>query len=141
MLTLSRTGRPTTQMECVGGSAWLDRYRVRSAVCSRIEGDWVCDMEPAVDYEISNVKVVCEGDDHPNDEYIVDGSCSVRYELNHKSVSPTKGLLAYLALSLGVFVCAMSTIAVASVSILVVMFLMNRRKPYKPDLTKLVIPR
>ena len=71
------------QLECVGGKAWFDSYRIGRAMCIQNAGEWTCNAETAPGYVVRDVRVVCEGYDTPDDEYVLDGSCSMQYMLDH----------------------------------------------------------
>lgn len=82
-VSTSRKGFSVPQIECIGGKAWFDAFRVSRATCTQIDGNWTCNAEAAPGYVVRDVHVVCEGYDSPSDEYIVDGSCNMKYSLDH----------------------------------------------------------
>jgi len=135
---ISKHGAGPMQLECVGGRAWFDRYRLDKALCTRQENDWVCETEVVHGYTISNVKVVCEGYDSPNDAFVVDGSCNMQYEIEHNEERKPHNMNAFIGLMATAFLLLVSLLAALCSSVVVVSLLHRHKKPYDPDLTKVV---
>jgi len=87
--TTGRRSKPIEQLNCVGGSAYGSSQYYPSVVqCINVGHDgfnveWECkaDLDDAVKF--GSINVNCEGYDDPNDPYILKGSCSLEYNLEH----------------------------------------------------------
>jgi len=77
-------------LQCLDG-CW--RRALEVARCSPLDYDsnykmqWKCDGEFQPSYTWGNFEVDCEGYDFPGDEYIVEGSCALKYEIKHQNTS------------------------------------------------------
>jgi hypothetical protein len=101
MMTIGRNQKPQPQMQCIGGSA--NFYLPYSAEVSSNQAnklvkeikcadlgdernqDFKCIANLPKNYKLGWTEVVCEGYDYPDDPYVVEGSCYVRYYLNYES--------------------------------------------------------
>ncbi|KAJ8382350.1 hypothetical protein SKAU_G00031280 [Synaphobranchus kaupii] len=84
--TNSRRTSPIPQLQCVGGSAGCSSFVPDVVQCQNkgwdgIDVQWECktDMDDA--YRFGRIEVSCEGFNHPDDPYILKGSCGMEYTL------------------------------------------------------------
>ena len=95
-LTTSRRNVPVPQLLCTNCYTQEMRNAVTSMQCYNTGFDgkdvnWKCESETSKKWLLSNVDVICEGYDYPDDPYILVGSCSVEYQLkNNPSYTPPK---------------------------------------------------
>jgi len=89
-MTSGRRSSPLPQLSCVGGSASGSNYQPSVVQCVNVGDDgfnveWECkaDLDDAVRF--GSINVNCEGYDHPDDPYILKGSCSLEYNLEYTS--------------------------------------------------------
>lgn len=85
-LTTSRRNVPVQQLLCTNCYTQEMKNVVTSMQCFNTGFDgkdvnWKCKSEISKKWLLSNVDVVCEGYDYPDDPYILVGSCSVEYQL------------------------------------------------------------
>jgi len=83
--TAGRRTSPVPQTKCIGGSA-KGRYTPSVIQCYNrgsdgFETQWECKADLDNAYRFGHTTVVCEGFDHPNDPYVLAGSCGVEYTL------------------------------------------------------------
>ncbi|CEF70829.1 Store-operated calcium entry-associated regulatory factor [Strongyloides ratti] len=87
------TGRrtfPQLQLQRIGGDAPEDSI-LEFAECHQINygsfgPEWKCKDNHKKDLEVSSFIVSCEGYDNENDQYILDGSCVLKYELDKRTI-------------------------------------------------------
>jgi hypothetical protein len=83
LLTTSRRVEPVPQLSCLSGC----EFALDEAVCEQIPGalgdpSWICAANiPEGTAVFDKVSVSCEGWDSPEDEYILEGSCGLVYNL------------------------------------------------------------
>ena len=85
--TTGRRSSPVPQTKCVGGSA-AHTYTPSTIQCYNRGSDgrdaqWECKADLDGTLRFGETTVVCEGYDHPDDPYILAGSCGVEYTLEH----------------------------------------------------------
>ncbi|XP_071149219.1 store-operated calcium entry-associated regulatory factor-like [Mytilus edulis] len=86
-MTNARRSSPVPQLKCVGGSAGCQAFVPQVVQCYNRGGDgydvqWECKTDMDNAYRFGKVEVVCEGFDHPDDPYILRGSCGLEYTLD-----------------------------------------------------------
>jgi hypothetical protein len=81
------------QLNCIGGDAQYEAQRsVHTVQCHKTGSaggnniQWKCQSELHHKYKLGETTVSCEGYDHPDDPYVLDGSCGLEYTL-HRSGS------------------------------------------------------
>eukprot|EP00013_Stygamoeba_regulata_P014522 CAMPEP_0177687414 /NCGR_PEP_ID=MMETSP0447-20121125/34120_1 /TAXON_ID=0 /ORGANISM="Stygamoeba regulata, Strain BSH-02190019" /LENGTH=294 /DNA_ID=CAMNT_0019197663 /DNA_START=65 /DNA_END=946 /DNA_ORIENTATION=- len=84
-LTTGRRSAPVQQLTCVGGNAC--HVVLDSVMCQNVGDDgfdvtWKCQADMESKYRFGKVTVTCEGYDHPDDPFILRGSCGLEYELH-----------------------------------------------------------
>lgn len=95
-LTTTRRNLSVQQLLCTNCYTQEMKNAVTSMQCYNTGFDgkdvnWKCESETSKKWLLSNVDVVCEGYDYPDDPYILVGSCSVEYQLkNNPSYNPPK---------------------------------------------------
>jgi len=82
-LTESRRSKAVPQLKCTG--RYCDEAP-SSVMCKNMGFDgrdvtWKCEADLSNDVVFGKTEVSCEGYDHPNDEYILAGSCGLEYTL------------------------------------------------------------
>ncbi|KAI2804583.1 Store-operated calcium entry-associated regulatory factor [Blomia tropicalis] len=82
--TTGRRSSPLKQLKCIGG--YCSRARVTNAQCYNRGFDgrdvqWECKAEMPTNYKFGKIEVICEGYDHPDDEYVLVGSCGLEYTI------------------------------------------------------------
>ncbi|XP_048826749.1 store-operated calcium entry-associated regulatory factor [Brienomyrus brachyistius] len=84
--TTARRTSPVLQLQCVGGSAGCGAFIPEVVQCQNkgwdgVDVQWECrtDMDNA--YRFGKIEVSCEGFNHPDDPYILKGSCGLEYTL------------------------------------------------------------
>eukprot|EP00639_Heterosigma_akashiwo_P024333 CAMPEP_0206401894 /NCGR_PEP_ID=MMETSP0294-20121207/26581_1 /ASSEMBLY_ACC=CAM_ASM_000327 /TAXON_ID=39354 /ORGANISM="Heterosigma akashiwo, Strain CCMP2393" /LENGTH=265 /DNA_ID=CAMNT_0053858761 /DNA_START=144 /DNA_END=941 /DNA_ORIENTATION=+ len=82
-MTTGRRNSPVPQLECMGGCGdWTpDVVQCRNVGTDGVDANWKCDAEMPQGYRFGQIQVGCEGYDHPEDPYILPGSCQLMYEL------------------------------------------------------------
>ena len=88
-MTTGRRTAPVLQLACVGGSACKE-YTPSTVQCYNrgsdgFDANWECTADLDTDYRFGETTVVCEGFDHPDDPFVLAGSCAVEYTLEHTS--------------------------------------------------------
>jgi len=88
-MTTGRRSSPISQLQCVGGSAtsYYDQYP-STVQCVNVGSDgfgniqWKCEADLDSSVRFGQTTVSCEGFNHPDDPYILKGSCGLEYTLN-----------------------------------------------------------
>ncbi|KAI9340800.1 hypothetical protein DFJ73DRAFT_551385 [Zopfochytrium polystomum] len=85
-MTNGRRSAPVPQLKCVGGDACHAAGSIRTIQCLNKGFDgrdvqWECRGELEDHYKFGRTDVSCEGYAHPDDPYILAGSCGVEYTL------------------------------------------------------------
>jgi len=85
--TTGRRNSPIPQLQCVGGSA-SSYYSLYPSVvqCTNVGSDgfdiqWKCEADLDSSVRFGQTTVSCEGYNHPEDPYILKGSCGLEYNL------------------------------------------------------------
>ena len=100
-MTSGRRSSPVPQMSCVEGPC---AYSPGSMMCTKVgyneNGDpnWKCEGNMQNGYSLTYTNVGCEGYDHPDDPYILKGSCGVEYGVKQIPVQHVPQQPAYHAL-------------------------------------------
>lgn len=81
--TWSRREKRLPQLRCVGNSKHLcSTYAPEVVLCQHMgDGAWKCEADLHKSVRLGAVDVSCEGWDGPGDDYILRGSCQLRYNL------------------------------------------------------------
>lgn len=88
-MTTARRGYPIPQLTCVGDRNLCNpRYKPTVVQCYNVGSDgndvqWRCEAELDSDVAFDNIDVSCEGYYAPEDEYILQGSCGLKYSLKY----------------------------------------------------------
>ncbi|OTF79830.1 DUF1183 domain containing protein, partial [Euroglyphus maynei] len=87
--TKSRRTSPIQQLTCVGGGQ-CNRINIQSAQCYNRGSDgqsiqWECKADMPSRYKFGQLEMSCEGYDSADDEYILAGSCGLRYTIDERS--------------------------------------------------------
>lgn len=86
-LTNARRTSAIPQLKCIGGNAMglfeVEGMRCRARGQSHDKNDiqWSCTADMHPHFKLGSTQVLCEGYDHPDDPYILKGSCGVEYRL------------------------------------------------------------
>lgn len=90
--TNSRRGDSEPQLKCTGGPNKC-KYQPKFVKCHNVgirgsnEGykniQWRCEADLMDGYSFDKIRVNCEPFEHPNDIYVVKGSCSLEYALDY----------------------------------------------------------
>ena len=84
-MTTGRRSSPVEQIKCVGGPCGDDAAReIRVIMCENKGFDgrdvtWACTATLPTGYHLETTDVSCEGFTHPDDPFILVGSCGVEY--------------------------------------------------------------
>ncbi|KAH9413300.1 Store-operated calcium entry-associated regulatory factor [Dermatophagoides pteronyssinus] len=83
--TKSRRSSPIQQLTCTGGGH-CDSVQLSTVQCYNRGSDgqsiqWECKADMPNRYKFGQLDVSCEGYDSPEDEYILAGSCGLRYTI------------------------------------------------------------
>ena len=83
--TKSRRSSPIQQLTCTGGGH-CDSVQLTTVQCYNRGSDgqsiqWECKADMPTRYKFGQLDVSCEGYDSPEDEYILAGSCGLRYTI------------------------------------------------------------
>lgn len=86
--TTSRRSLPVLQLNCVGGSAASESYKVKTVQCVNTGFDgkdynWKCESVLPKSLRLGKLVVNCEGYDFPDDSYVLVGSCGLEYNLEY----------------------------------------------------------
>uniref|UniRef100_A0A0K0FJQ0 Store-operated calcium entry-associated regulatory factor n=1 Tax=Strongyloides venezuelensis TaxID=75913 RepID=A0A0K0FJQ0_STRVS len=81
--------KPQLQLQRIGGDA-PEGMELEFAQCTQINygplgPEWKCRDSHKKDLDVSHFIVSCEGFDNENDEYILDGSCILKYQLGKRT--------------------------------------------------------
>ncbi|XP_029989260.1 store-operated calcium entry-associated regulatory factor isoform X3 [Sphaeramia orbicularis] len=84
--TSARRSSPVPQLQCVGGSAGCHAFVPEVVQCQNkgwdgVDVQWECKTDMDNSYRFGRIEVSCEGYSHPNDAYILKGSCGLEYTL------------------------------------------------------------
>ena len=82
-MTNGRRSAPVPQLNCVGGTAGCNAFKPQVVQCYNRGFDgqdyqWECKTDMDNAYRFGQVAVTCEGYSHPDDPYVLKGSCGVR---------------------------------------------------------------
>ena len=82
-MTNGRRSSPVPQLNCVGGTAGCNTFKPQVVQCYNRGFDgqdyqWECKTDMDNAYRFGQVAVTCEGYSHPDDPYVLKGSCGVR---------------------------------------------------------------
>ncbi|XP_031692556.1 store-operated calcium entry-associated regulatory factor-like [Oncorhynchus kisutch] len=74
------------QLQCAGGSASCGSFISEVVQCKnkgwdRVNAQWECKTDMDSAYKFGRIEVSCEGFSHPDDAYILKGSCGLEYSL------------------------------------------------------------
>lgn len=87
-MTKGRRSDPVPQLKCAGGTAGCTTYVPQVVQCQNMGFDgidvhWKCDdPEMGKNYRFGYIEVGCEGYMHPDDPYVLKGSCGLVYTLD-----------------------------------------------------------
>lgn len=89
--TTARRGSAVPQLKCVGGVCDADVQPV-AVQCRNVGTDgndvnWKCDADLDGKFKFGRLEVSCEGYAHPDDPFVLVGSCGLEYELLPRSGS------------------------------------------------------
>ncbi|XP_058496027.1 store-operated calcium entry-associated regulatory factor-like [Solea solea] len=84
--TRGRRSQPIPQLQCVGGTAGCHTFVPEVVQCQNkgwdgVDVQWECKTDMGNSYRFGRIEVSCEGYSHPNDAYILKGSCGLEYSL------------------------------------------------------------
>ncbi|MDP2434506.1 MAG: hypothetical protein Q8P67_02055 [archaeon] len=80
--TTGRRGSPLPHLTCVGGDA-CGEFTPLVIQCTQVgDEQWRCETDLPQHLRLGAVEVSCEGYDHPDDPYILKGSCGLEYSLH-----------------------------------------------------------
>nr|XP_019939439.1 PREDICTED: store-operated calcium entry-associated regulatory factor [Paralichthys olivaceus] len=96
--TRAQRSRPIPQLQCVGGSAGCHAFVPDVVQCQNrgwdgVDVQWECKTDMDHAYRFGRIEVSCEGYSHPDDAYILKGSCGLEYslELTQEGQRKTQG--------------------------------------------------
>lgn len=89
-MTTGRRNPPIPQMSCIGTSC-DPAYMPQTMMCYNtghdgIDVNWRCEGQLNPQYKLGTTEVNCEGFNHPDDPFILAGSCAVEYQLIRENV-------------------------------------------------------
>ena len=89
-MTSGRRAAPLSQLSCIGGVGCDGKYALDSVMCKNIGTDgndvnWECTAEMPNDVKFGFTEINCEGYDSPDDQYVLVGSCQLRYNIKHRN--------------------------------------------------------
>ncbi|XP_029910045.1 store-operated calcium entry-associated regulatory factor isoform X2 [Myripristis murdjan] len=84
--TTARRSSPVPQLQCVGGSAGCKAFAPDVVQCQNkgwdgVDVQWECKTDMDNAYRFGRIEVSCEGFSHPDDPYVLKGSCGLEYTL------------------------------------------------------------
>ncbi|CAJ1053270.1 store-operated calcium entry-associated regulatory factor [Xyrichtys novacula] len=84
--TTARRSSPVPQLKCVGGSAGCQAFVPEVVQCQNkgwdgVDVQWECRTDMDAAFRFGRVEVSCEGFSHPDDPYILRGSCGLEFTL------------------------------------------------------------
>lgn len=85
--TEGRRSSPVPQLKCIGGTAGCSAFVPKVVQCYNRGSDgsdiqWECKTDMDNAYRFGEISVSCEGFDYPEDDYILQGSCGLEYQLD-----------------------------------------------------------
>lgn len=85
--TTARRSSPVPQLQCVGGSAGCKAFVPEVVQCQNkgwdgVDVQWECKTDMDNAYRFGRIEVSCEGYSHPDDPYILKGSCGLEFTLD-----------------------------------------------------------
>ncbi|KAL1023701.1 hypothetical protein UPYG_G00044790 [Umbra pygmaea] len=96
--TTARRSSPVPQLQCIGGTAGCASFIPEVVQCQNkgwdgVDSQWECKTDMDNSYRFGRIEVSCEGFNHPNDPYILRGSCGLEYtlELTNEGKARHKG--------------------------------------------------
>ncbi|GJJ71156.1 hypothetical protein EMPS_03506 [Entomortierella parvispora] len=97
-MTTGRRSSPVPQLNCVGGNACGDyEPDVVQCVNTGFDGSdvqWKCQADMPETFRFGELDVYCEGYNHPDDPYVLKGSCGLEYKLFYTNIQQ-KGASSY----------------------------------------------
>lgn len=92
--TNARRVSAVPQLACVGGDARHEaNHNVNVVQCRKVGSgygndiQWKCEAELPVSMKLGETTVSCEGYEHPNDPFVLQGSCGLEYTLHKTGAS------------------------------------------------------
>jgi hypothetical protein len=84
------------ELNCIGGNARHEAQRhVHAIQCRKVGAgfsgngiQWRCEADLPHELKLGETTISCEGYDHPNDPYVLQGSCGLEYTLHRTGASP-----------------------------------------------------
>ncbi|KAF9186039.1 hypothetical protein BGZ51_002283 [Haplosporangium sp. Z 767] len=94
-MTTGRRTSPVPQLNCVGGNACGD-FEPEVVQCTNTGFDgsdvqWKCQADLPHNLRFGQLDVYCEGYNHPDDPYVLKGSCGLEYKLYYTNVRDNYG--------------------------------------------------
>lgn len=94
MYTTAKRTSPIPQLKRVGGQV-RESYEPSTVQCKNAGWNgasvqWKCQADMDEKYRFGSIEVVCEGFDHPGDQYVLLGSCGLEYTLEYTAKGQTK---------------------------------------------------
>lgn len=96
--TAARRSSPVLQLQCMGGSAGCNAFVPEVVQCQNkgwdgVDAQWECKADMDNAYRFGRIDVTCEGFSHPQDPYVLAGSCGLEYtmELTEEGRRKTHG--------------------------------------------------
>ncbi|KAG0054608.1 Store-operated calcium entry-associated regulatory factor [Gryganskiella cystojenkinii] len=94
-MTTGRRSSPVPQLSCVGGNACGD-YEPDVVQCTNAGFDgsdvqWKCQADLPETIRFGELDVYCEGYSHPDDPYVLKGSCGLEYNLVYTNIHHLSG--------------------------------------------------
>ncbi|KAF9081372.1 hypothetical protein BGX23_000964 [Mortierella sp. AD031] len=89
-MTTGRRTSPVPQIKCVGGNACGD-FEPEVVQCTNAGFDgedvqWKCQADLPENVRFGQLDVYCEGYTHPDDPFVLKGSCGLEYKLQYTNV-------------------------------------------------------
>ncbi|KAF9908915.1 hypothetical protein EC991_009321 [Linnemannia zychae] len=89
-MTTGRRTSPVPQIKCVGGNACGD-FEPEVVQCTNagFDGDdvqWKCQADLPDNLRFGQLDVYCEGYSHPDDPFVLKGSCGLEYKLQYTNI-------------------------------------------------------
>ncbi|CAL8329090.1 unnamed protein product [Lota lota] len=84
--TTAGRSSPIPQLKCIGGTAGCGAFVPEAVQCKNkgwdgVDVQWECKTDMDNSYQFGRIEVSCEGYSHPDDAYILKGSCGLEYTL------------------------------------------------------------
>lgn len=88
-VTTTRHGQPKPKLQCVGDT-FCDAIQPQHVFCANIgfvhpNVVWQCNTNLPKGYSLDQVEVSCEGYGFAGNQFVLDGSCALRYAIAHES--------------------------------------------------------